>query len=129
MTAATTRTTRSAGSRDDLIDLEPLLRDAVVLALPFQPLCQDDCPGLCTECGARLADDPDHRHDAPVDPRWAGLTALTQDRGTPKNRDTPKRRSTPVPVEETTVAVPKRKMSRSNTRHRRSAWKAVAPAS
>ena len=58
---------------DDLIDLEPLLRDAVVLALPFQPLCRDDCPGLCTECGARLADDPDHRHDAPVDPRWAAL--------------------------------------------------------
>ena len=59
--------------QDDLVDLEPLLRDAVVLALPFQPLCQDDCPGLCTECGARLADDPDHRHDAPIDPRWAGL--------------------------------------------------------
>ena len=30
----------------DLLDLEPLLRDAVVLALPFQPLCEDDCPGL-----------------------------------------------------------------------------------
>jgi uncharacterized protein len=63
----------------DLVDLEPLLRDAVVLALPFQPLCEDDCPGLCTECGARLADDPDHAHDEPVDPRWAGLAALTQD--------------------------------------------------
>jgi len=61
---------------DDLLDLEPLLRDAVVLALPFQPLCQDDCPGLCTECGARLADDPDHGHEAAIDPRWAGLTAL-----------------------------------------------------
>jgi len=60
----------------DLLDLEPLLRDAVVLALPFQPLCEDDCPGLCVECGARLADDPDHTHDAPIDPRWAGLTAL-----------------------------------------------------
>ena len=60
----------------DLIDLEPVLRDAVVLALPFQPLCQDDCPGLCAECGARLADDPDHRHDAPVDPRWAALQDL-----------------------------------------------------
>ena len=57
----------------DLLDLEPLLRDAVVLALPFQPLCRDDCPGLCTECGARLADDPDHQHDEPVDPRWAAL--------------------------------------------------------
>jgi uncharacterized protein len=63
----------------DLVDLEPLLRDAVVLALPFQPLCMDDCPGLCTECGARLADDPDHSHDAPIDPRWAGLQDLQQD--------------------------------------------------
>jgi uncharacterized protein len=60
----------------DLLDLEPVLRDAVVLALPFQPLCEDDCPGLCTECGARLADDPDHAHEAPIDPRWAGLAAL-----------------------------------------------------
>jgi uncharacterized protein len=64
---------------DDLLDLEPLLRDAVVLALPFQPLCRDDCPGLCTECGARLADDPDHAHDDPIDPRWQGLQQLQQD--------------------------------------------------
>jgi uncharacterized protein len=63
--------------QDDLVDLEPLLRDAVVLALPFQPLCSEDCPGLCTECGARLADDPDHEHDEPVDPRWAALSTLT----------------------------------------------------
>jgi uncharacterized protein len=61
---------------DDLLDLEPVLRDAVVLALPFQPLCQDDCPGLCVECGARLADDPDHGHDEAVDPRWAALVEL-----------------------------------------------------
>jgi len=60
----------------DLLDLEPVLRDAVVLALPFQPLCQDDCPGLCPECGARLADDPDHGHGEPIDPRWAGLAGL-----------------------------------------------------
>jgi uncharacterized protein len=64
--------------QDDLVDLEPLLREAVVLALPFQPLCQDDCPGLCAECGARLADDPDHGHDEPVDPRWSALTALAE---------------------------------------------------
>ena len=64
--------------QDDLLDLEPLLRDAVVLALPFQPLCQPDCPGLCVECGARLADDPDHGHEEPVDPRWAALTGLAE---------------------------------------------------
>ena len=61
----------------DLLDLEPLLRDAVVLMLPFRPLCREDCPGLCTECGARLADDPGHQHDEPVDPRWAKLTGLS----------------------------------------------------
>jgi uncharacterized protein len=60
----------------DLVDLEPLLRDSVVLALPFQPLCQDDCPGLCVECGVRLADDPEHRHEEAVDPRWAALQRL-----------------------------------------------------
>ncbi|MEU2877279.1 YceD family protein [Streptomyces sp. NPDC007070] len=60
---------------DGLFDLEPLLRDAVVLALPMQPVCQDDCPGLCSECGARLAGDPDHHHDA-VDIRWAALQGL-----------------------------------------------------
>ena len=69
---------------DDLLDLEPLLRDAVVLALPFQPLCQDDCPGLCPECGARLADDPDHGHEAAIDPRWAKLTTLENDPEVPE---------------------------------------------
>ena len=64
---------------DDLLDLEPELRDAVVLALPFQPLCREDCPGLCPECGARLADDPDHTHEAPIDPRWAVLTSIETD--------------------------------------------------
>lgn len=62
----------------DLLDLEPLLRDAVVLSLPFQPLCREDCPGLCTECGARLADDPEHQHDEAIDPRWAALQGLAE---------------------------------------------------
>ena len=60
---------------DDMIGLEPALRDAVVLGMPQVPLCRDDCPGLCSECGARLADDPDHEHDE-VDPRWAALAEL-----------------------------------------------------
>ncbi len=59
----------------DLLDLEPLLRDAVVPSLPFQPVCRVDCPGLCSQCGARLADDPGHHHDG-VDPRWAALSTL-----------------------------------------------------
>ena len=71
----------------DLFDLEPLLRDAVVLALPFQPLCEDDCPGMCPDCGVRLKDDPDHAHDEPIDPRWAGLTALQHDEQHEQDQD------------------------------------------
>ncbi len=60
----------------DFFALEPVLRDAVVLSLPLQPVCREDCPGLCPDCGARLADDPDHRHDEAVDIRWAALQGL-----------------------------------------------------
>jgi len=60
----------------DLLDLEPALRDAVVLALPLTPLCDEDCLGLCAGCGQRLDDLPaDHGHEA-ADPRWAALDAL-----------------------------------------------------
>ncbi|MGJ7441504.1 YceD family protein [Aquipuribacter sp. MA13-6] len=60
----------------DLLDLEPAVRDAVVPSLPFQPVCDPDCPGLCSRCGARLLDDPDHSHEE-SDPRWSVLQALT----------------------------------------------------
>jgi uncharacterized protein len=60
----------------DLLDLEPLLRDGVVLDLPFQPLCREDCRGLCAECGADLNFDPDHGHERPIDPRWEKLRPL-----------------------------------------------------
>jgi uncharacterized protein len=64
----------------DLIDLEPVVRDAMVLALPLSPLCRDDCPGLCSDCGVRLADaEPDHHHDA-VDSRWAALQGMLDQR-------------------------------------------------
>jgi uncharacterized protein len=62
--------------QDDLIDLEPVLRDAVVLALPTNPLCREDCPGLCPECGVPLDELPeDHSHEQ-SDPRWAALSEL-----------------------------------------------------
>jgi uncharacterized protein len=61
----------------DLIDLEPALRDAVVLALPNHPLCREDCPGLCPECGVPREDLPsDHSH-AQADSRWAALTRIS----------------------------------------------------
>lgn len=62
----------------DLIDLEPALRDAVVLALPNHPLCREDCPGLCPECGTHWDELPaDHGHRQ-VDPRWAALNRLAE---------------------------------------------------
>ena len=65
----------------DFIDIEPLVRDAVVLGLPLNPICAPDCPGLCATCGARLADlaaagEPEHAHDD-IDTRFAVLAQLT----------------------------------------------------
>ena len=57
----------------DFLDIEPIVRDAVVLGLPLNPVCADDCPGLCSTCGTRLADvDADHAHED-LDPRFAVL--------------------------------------------------------
>jgi uncharacterized protein len=58
---------------DDRIDLEPVVRDAVVLALPQVPLCTPDCAGLCPDCGVKWAEvGPEHGHEK-IDPRWAAL--------------------------------------------------------
>ena len=72
-TAATTDDDELPRLVDDLVDLEPLVRDEVVLALPMAPLCRPDCPGLCAECGERFDDlEPGHSHEI-LDPRWAAL--------------------------------------------------------
>jgi uncharacterized protein len=61
----------------ELLDVEPVVRDAVVLALPWTPLCRPDCAGLCPTCGQRLDDlPPGHAHEQ-TDPRWAALAAFT----------------------------------------------------
>lgn len=60
----------------DYLDIEPVVRDGIVLGLPWTPLCRPDCAGLCPDCGQRLDDVPsDHTHET-IDPRWAALTAL-----------------------------------------------------
>lgn len=76
---STTEATTDEGEvyivEDDHVDLEPAVVDAVGLALPLQPLCSENCPGLCSECGIRLAiAGSEHSHDI-LDPRWAGLAA------------------------------------------------------
>ncbi|MEV6525438.1 YceD family protein [Longispora sp. NPDC051575] len=72
-TAETTDEDEVSRIEGDLINFEPTLRDTVVLALPTNPVCREDCPGLCSECGVHWDDLPDdHSHEA-VDPRWAAL--------------------------------------------------------
>ncbi|WP_296192883.1 DUF177 domain-containing protein [uncultured Microbacterium sp.] len=63
--------------QDDHVDLETLVRDGLVLALPFQPVCRPDCPGLDPETGRRLADG--ETSTAPADPRWAALAGLSSE--------------------------------------------------
>lgn len=62
----------------DLLNLEPAIRDALVLAMPLRPLCNDMCQGLCGQCGIRLDEAPDHVHEV-VDPRWAKLSELKKE--------------------------------------------------
>jgi len=58
---------------DDRVDLEALVRDAVLLALPLVPLCRDNCPGLCPECGGKRAELGAQHHHEKMDSRWAAL--------------------------------------------------------
>lgn len=52
---------------DGHVDVEPVLRDAIVLSLPFTPLCEPDCQGLCSGCGKRWEELPDdHFHPLPT---------------------------------------------------------------
>ena len=60
------------------LELRPLVVEAISLQEPIAPLCDPDCPGLCEECGERLA--PGHGHDeAPIDPRLEALRAFRVD--------------------------------------------------
>ena len=64
---------------DDL-DLHAWARDALVLELPTQIVCSEDCKGLCAICGENLnTADASHHHDAAPDPRWAKLDELKLD--------------------------------------------------
>ncbi len=57
-----------------VLDLAPLVADAISMAEPIAPLCRADCSGLCPVCGIDLNDAPGHEHpDEPVDPRLATL--------------------------------------------------------
>jgi uncharacterized protein len=63
---------------DGFVDLEPMIRDAVLLAMPLAPLCSPDCLGLCPRCGGdrnlgECGCQPE------IDARWAPLSSLRID--------------------------------------------------
>ena len=63
----------------DRLDVDELVREQVLLALPMRLLCREDCKGLCLSCGADLNNDPCACAQPEVDPRWSALAALKQD--------------------------------------------------
>ena len=63
-------------SDDDVVDLEPMIRDALLLELPAVPLCGPDCRGLCPKCGIDRNTSECDCADAEPDPRWAALRSL-----------------------------------------------------
>ncbi|HEX2058329.1 MAG TPA: DUF177 domain-containing protein [Actinomycetota bacterium] len=66
----------SYGVKGTDVDLEPMLRDALVLALPLNPVCSLDCKGYCAGCGQNLNEGECTCPPDDVDPRWAVLEDL-----------------------------------------------------
>ncbi|MFD5225308.1 YceD family protein [Microbacterium sp. NPDC058342] len=79
--------------QDDHVDLETLVRDAVVLSLPFQPVCQPDCPGLDPSTGEKLTMSTDAESTAPIDPRWSALLQITDQDAEAESRGAEKEES------------------------------------
>ncbi len=62
----------------DLLNLEIPIIDAIILALPVNPLCDEECLGLCPDCGEKWEKLPEgHAHEV-VDARWSGLRSLVE---------------------------------------------------
>jgi len=61
-----------------ILDLTEIMRQAIILALPITPLCQQDCAGLCPICGVNINEKRCTCEDIDIDPRWDALSALIE---------------------------------------------------
>jgi uncharacterized protein len=62
---------------DTALDLDQMVRDAVVVGQPVRVLCRTDCAGLCPTCGADRNTEPcEHGEERAIDPRWEALRSL-----------------------------------------------------
>lgn len=59
-----------------IIDVDDLVREQLLLTLPAQVLCQDECKGLCPVCGGDRNLKNCNCQEADIDPRWAGLKEI-----------------------------------------------------
>jgi uncharacterized protein len=78
--------------QDNHVNCEQLIRDAVVLSLPFQPLCDEDCLGLDPATGEKLTE-PREQDGSTIDPRWAALEALASTDTTTASKPAAKKRT------------------------------------
>lgn len=58
------------------IDISKFVQDSLMLALPFKIICQEDCQGLCAQCGTNLNEGSCDCEDTSIDPRWNKLKEL-----------------------------------------------------
>src|ERR1044071_6053810 len=68
-----------AAYEGDAVDLDELVREQILLALPSRHLCREDCKGLCQKCGANLNEKDCSCEQGEVDPRWAALADLKKE--------------------------------------------------
>ena len=61
---------------NDQINLLPMVRENLLLAVPLGPLCREDCPGFCPQCGKDLSETTCSCDNSVADPRWAALESL-----------------------------------------------------
>jgi uncharacterized protein len=64
--------------QDGYIDLDPVYREYLILAMPIKRLCQEDCKGLCVICGANLNETTCEHHQKPKMPSEVEGESVTQ---------------------------------------------------
>lgn len=61
---------------DHHVDLQELAESALILALPYVPVCREECRGLCPRCGTDRNERECSCQTTPIDPRWSKLQDL-----------------------------------------------------
>lgn len=63
----------------ETIDVDELVKEQILLAVPDRTLCREDCKGICSTCGADLNDGACNCEQIEIDPRWEALKKLKND--------------------------------------------------